>query len=89
MNYRDIAIQTRPLKRDTLNTHPFRCQVLELDSTRIYVLSETKRELERKHIFLNPGSKIIDGDETYRILEVWYSPRPMHPFISVYRDCTV
>ena len=89
MNYRDITIQTRPRKRDTINLHAFRCQLITIGNTRTYLLSETKRELERRHIFLLPGCKIIDDGVAYRIFDVWYSPRPMHPFITVYRDYAV
>lgn len=89
MTYKDITIQTRPRKRNTVNSYAFRCQLITVGNTRTYLLSETKRELERRHIFLLPGCKIIDDGVAYRILDIWYSPRPMQPFVIVYRDYAV
>ena len=89
MNYRDITIQTHAHDQSQTPEHAFKCQLLEIDNTRTYLLSETKTELEQQCIQLVSGYRIVDNGILYRIKKVWYLPSLTYPFIAVYRDCPV
>ena len=86
MAYRDITIQSLVLKKGKPDIRCFRCQLLELGSKRAYLLSETKRDLLHTHFSLTPNCKVIDGEDVYRVQDIWYSPRPKHPIFTVYKE---
>lgn len=84
MSRRTIIIQSRTIKKGTFDRRSFECQVINLGSTRTYVLSETKRQLMQKHFDLTTDCLIFDNKDVYHIEEIWYTPRPRFPFISVF-----
>ena len=81
MNYRDITIQTNTSKKGKLDQRSFKAQRIKVGDNDVYVLDETKRDLIRKRFDLAPGCRIQDDGIIYRVMDIWYSPKPYHPFI--------
>lgn len=89
MENRTIIIQTNTTKRGKLDQRSFACQVYEYQGNRIYMLDDTKSDLIRKHFTITTGCRIIDNGVTYLISNIQYSPRPIHPCLTVNPKNTV
>ncbi len=83
MENKTIIIETNTLKKGKLDRRSFTCRVFDEKNRRVYVLDETRRDVRHKHVTLTPGCRIIDGNTTYTIKDIWHPSPPKYPHLIV------
>ena len=74
MNTIPVTITSPTIKKGKNDVRSFEAFLKVFEGTRTYILTETKRDLDRKRFDLVPGSIITDSSGSYVCEEVRFQP---------------
>ena len=69
-----VTITSPTIKKGKNDVRTFEAILKDFEGTRTYILTETKRDLDRKRFDLVPGSIITDSSGSYVCEEIRFQP---------------